>query len=140
MVLKRIIRQFLNQHLSENIRPGQKFDRKAKKIVQNRNYFRYIPLRKRIGRVHSYLKNSQIYSLNEKINQVKYKYNKDPIESKYAPFFKYIERCSTLIKNVEKSSIHYKSELSQDDSVNNLTCKINKRFNNTNQWTGLDIN
>ncbi len=140
MVLKRIIRQFLNQHLSENIRPGQKFDRKAKKIVQNRNYFRYIPLRKRIGRVHSYLKNSQIYSLNDKINQVKYKYNKDPIESKYDPFFKYIERCSTLIKNVEKSSTHYKSELCQDESVNNLTCKVNKRFRPRNQWTGLDVN
>jgi hypothetical protein len=29
--LKRIIRQYLNQHLPENIMPAQKLDRKAKK-------------------------------------------------------------------------------------------------------------
>lgn len=140
MVLKRIIRQFLNQHLAENIKPGQRFDRKAKKIVQNRNYFRYIPLLKRIKRVHSYLKNSQIYSLNENINQLKYKYKQDLIETKYDPFFKYLERCSTLIKNVDKSSIHHKTELCQDDNVNNLTCNVNKIIISPNRWTGLDIN
>ena len=48
MVLKRIIRQFLNQHFPENIIPAQKLDRKAKKILENQNYFRYIPLLRRI--------------------------------------------------------------------------------------------
>ena len=33
MFLKRIIRQYLNQHLPENIKPGQRLDRKAKKII-----------------------------------------------------------------------------------------------------------
>ena len=96
MVLKRIIRQYLNQHLPENIKPGQRLDRKAKKIIQNRNYFRYIPLFKRIKRAHSYLKNSQVSSVNENKNQVKYKSKQIRLKSKYNAFFKNIHQCGTF--------------------------------------------
>ena len=140
MVLKRIIRQYLNQHLPENIKPGQRLDRKAKKIIQNQNYFRYIPLFKRIKRAHSYLKNSQVYSVNENRNQVKYKCKQIRLKSKYNAFFKNIHQCGTLIKKIDKSSIHFKTELGKDYFVNNLTCNINKELISSNQWTGLDIN
>ena len=139
MVLKRIIRQYLNQHLPENIKPGQRLDRKAKKIIQNRNYFRYIPLFKRIKRAHSYLKKSQVSSVNENKNQVKYKSKQIRLKSKYNAFFKNIHQCRTLIKKPDKSSLHFKTELGKDYFVNNLTCNINKEIISANQWTGLDI-
>jgi ribosomal protein S4 len=140
MVLKRIIRQYLNQHLPENIKPGQRLDRKAKKIIQNQNYFRYIPLFKRIKRAHSYLKYSQVSSVNENRNQVKYKSKQIRLKSKYNAFFKNIHQCGTLIKKTDKSSLHFKTELGKDYFVNNLTCNINKELISSNQWTGLDIN
>ena len=140
MVLKRIIRQYLNQHLPENIKPGQRLDRKAKKIIQNQNYFRYIPLLKRIKRAHSYLKYSQVSGVNKNRNQVKYKSKQIRLKSKYNAFFKNIHQCGTLIKKTDKSSLHFKTELGKDYFVNNLTCNINKELISSNQWTGLDIN
>lgn len=50
MVLKRIIRQYLNQHVPENIRPTQKLDRKSTKILKDLTYFNKTPILVRISR------------------------------------------------------------------------------------------
>ena len=140
MVLKRIIRQYLNQHLPENIMPAQKLDRKAKKIVQNQNYFRYVPLRKRIKKADSYLKKFQIYPVDDNVDQLKQKFNQDHLKIKYHPFFEYIEQCSTSITHVEKSKIHHKTELCKDYFLRDLSPHSEKNLILSNQWTGLDIN
>ena len=137
MVLKRIIRQYLNQHLPENIMPAQKLDRKAKKIVENQNYFRYVPLRKRIKKADSYLKN--FHPVNENVDQLKQKYNQDHLKIKSHPFFKYIEQCSTSITHVEKSYIHHKTELCKDYFLRHLSSQLEKNVILSNQWTGVDI-
>ena len=44
MVLKRIIRQFLNQHFPENIIPAKKLDRKSKKNTRKSELLSLYPL------------------------------------------------------------------------------------------------
>ncbi len=140
MVLKRIIRQYLNQHLPENIMPAQKLDRKAKKIVQNQNYFRYVPLRKRIKKADSYLRNLQIYPVNDNVDQLKQKFNQDHLKTKYHPFFKYIEQCSTSITHLEKSYIHHRTELCKDYFLTDFSSQLEENLILSNQWTGVNIN
>lgn len=140
MVLKRIIRQFLNQHFPENIIPAKKLDRKSKKILENQNYFRYIPLLRRIKKAQSYLKKSQIYRVNDKIDQSTHQYNHDQLKNQYHPFFKDIEQCSTSITCVDTSTIHRKTELCKDYSINQFSPDLYKNIIPFNQWTGIDIN
>lgn len=140
MVLKRIIRQYLNQHLPENIMPAQKLDRKARKIVENQNYFRYVPLRRRIKKADSYLKNFQIYPVNDNVDPLKQKFNQDHLKIKYHPFFEYIEQCSTSITHLEKSYTHHKTELCRDYFLRHFSPPLEKNLILSNHWTGVDIN
>ena len=140
MVLKRIIRQYLNQNFPENIRPTQKLDRKSAKILEDQSYFNDTPLIVRTIRAHRKLKRSRIFPLTSATDRVEHEYSGNLLKIQQDPFFKEIQQSPTFTQSLEKSNVHYQTKLCKDYFLNNITDNINKNIISANQWTGLDIN
>ena len=140
MVLKRIIRQYLNQHFPENLRPTQKLDRKSAKIIENQNHFNNTPLIVRTTRAHRKLERSRIFPLIPSTDKMEYEYSGNLLKIQHDPFFKEIQRSSTFTHSLEKSTIHYQTKWCKDSFLNSITHNVDKNIISSNQWTGLDIN
>ena len=140
MVLKRIIRQYLNQYIPENIRPTQKLDRKSKKILEDLTYFNKTPFFLRISRAEKKLFNSRIFPLTSVTDQVEYEYSGNLLKRQHDPFFKDIQQSPTFTQSLEKSNVHHQTKLCKDYFLENINHSVNKNIISANQWTGLDIN
>ena len=140
MVLKRIIRQYLNQHVPENIRPTQKLDRKSTKILEDLTYFNKTPILVRISRGERKLKNSRIFPLTSAADQVEHEYSGNSLKMQHDPFLKDIQQSPTFTQGLEKSNVHHQTKLCKDFFLENISYNVNKNITSANQWTGLDIN
>ena len=140
MVLKRIIRQYLNQHVPENIRPTQKLDRKSTKILKDLTYFNKTPILVRISRGERKLKNSRIFPLTSAADQVEHEYSGNLLKMQHDPFLKDIQQSPTFTQGLEKSNVHHQTKLCKDYFLENISHNVNKNIISANQWTGLDIN
>ena len=140
MVLKRIIRQYLNQHVPENIRPTQKLDRKSAKILEDLTYFNKTPIPIRILRGERKLANSRIFPLTSVTDQAEHEYSGNLLKMQHDPFFKDIQQSPTFTQSLEKSNVHHQTKLCKDYFLQNIAQNVNKNIISANQWTGLDIN
>ena len=140
MVLKRIIRQYLNQYVPENITPTQKLDRKSVKILEDLTYFNKTPFFVRISRADEKLENSRIFPFTSATDSVEHEYSGNLLKIQHDPFFKDIQQSPTFTQSLEKSNVHYQTKLCKDYFLNTITHNVNKNIISANQWTGLDIN
>ena len=140
MVLKRIIRQYLKQHVPEIIRPTQKLDRKSTKILKDLTYFNKTPIFVRISRAEKKLANSRIFPLTSVTDQVEHEYSGNLLKIQHDPFFRDIQQSPTFTQSLEKSNVHHQTKLCKDYFLENITHNVNKNIISANQWTGLDIN